>query len=338
MTCLEAYTDPGAVILINRFLCQNNKSGHIAVIFADILCQNLQIVNLSGSPTGNCCVSLILICADLFGRCGGVGYCCGFPISMLFQIFLTLGEPLRMGIYPGNIGKLSLLQAKQHMLNLQDLLSHDKQIIFCQKVINICHNPSCGIFNRKDCVICSSCCNFFHGIPEQLHMIALNVFLKVGAHGSIAVGALYPLENNSHIISGKLLHHLEVFLFFRTIFGEKLILTLSADGHDLLKKLLGSKFVELTVRFFPDLFQFGMLSLRIQHFLSGMDLILCNLFADLHPLLKKFHHLIVNFIYFSSAFLQICHIVFSPVFVFNHANSAAAHFNFHNVLPLLFTP
>lgn len=41
-----------------------------------------------------------------------------------------------------------------------------------------------------------------------------------------------------------------------------------------------------------------MLSLRIQHFLSGMDLILCNLFADLHPLLKKFHHLIVNFIYF----------------------------------------
>ena len=72
MTCLEAYTDPGAVILINRFLCQNNKSGHIAVIFADILCQNLQIVNLSGSPAGNRCVSLILICADLFGRCGGV--------------------------------------------------------------------------------------------------------------------------------------------------------------------------------------------------------------------------------------------------------------------------
>lgn len=50
MMCLEAYTDPGAVILINRFLCQNNKSGHIAVIFADILCQNLQIVNLSGQP------------------------------------------------------------------------------------------------------------------------------------------------------------------------------------------------------------------------------------------------------------------------------------------------
>ena len=65
MMRLEAYTDPGAVILINRFLCQNNKSGHIAVIFADILCQNLQIVNLSGSPAGNRCVSLILICADL---------------------------------------------------------------------------------------------------------------------------------------------------------------------------------------------------------------------------------------------------------------------------------
>ena len=97
MTCLEAYTDPGAVILINRFLCQNNKSGHIAVIFADILCQNLQIVNLSGSPAGNRCVSLILICADLFGRCGGVGYCCGFPISMLLQIFLTLSEPLKIG-------------------------------------------------------------------------------------------------------------------------------------------------------------------------------------------------------------------------------------------------
>ena len=66
MTCLEAYTNPGAVVLINRFLCQNNKSGHIAVIFADILCQNLQIINLSGSPAGNCGVSLIPICADLF--------------------------------------------------------------------------------------------------------------------------------------------------------------------------------------------------------------------------------------------------------------------------------
>ncbi len=168
MTCLEAYTNPGAVVLINRFLCQNNKSGHIAVIFADILCQNLQIINLSGSPAGNCGVSLIPICADLFWplrRCW---------LRLWFSNLYALPDIPYTGRAPedGNIPRQyrkAQPPAGQavHAPNLQDLLSHDKQIIFCQKVINICHNPSCGIFNRKDCVICSSCCNFFHGIPNS---------------------------------------------------------------------------------------------------------------------------------------------------------------------------
>ena len=54
-----------------------------------------------------------------------------------------------------------------------------------------------------------------------------------------------------------------------------------------------------------------MLSFWIQHFLSCVDFVLCHFLADLHPLLKKLYHLVVDLIYFPSAFLQICHVVSS---------------------------
>ena len=85
-------------------------------------------------------------------------------------------------------------------------------------------------------------------------MIALNIFLKISPHSTITVSPLYPLENHGHIVSGKLLYHLKIFLFLRTMLSKKLVLTLPADGHDLLKKLLSAKLIELSVGFFPNFF------------------------------------------------------------------------------------
>ena len=216
------------------------------------------------------------------------------------------------------------------MLYLQHLFSHNKQIIFGKKVINVRHNSRCGIFNRKNCIIGSSSCYFFHGIPKQLHMIAFNILLEISTHGTVAVSTFYPLENNGHIVSWKLVNHLEILFLFRTILGKKLVLAFSADCHDLLKKLLCTQLIEFSMGFFPDFFQLCIFPFRIQHLLSSADLILCNFLADLHSFLEKLYHLVINFVYFPSAFLQICHIVSSQIPVFyNSLCTLTMHYSFN---------
>ncbi len=140
MTCLEAYTDPGAVILINRFLCQNNKSGHIAVIFADILCQNLQIVNPPGSPAGNRCVSLIPRSALTFWPLRRCWLLLWFSNLYALPDIPYTGRAPRGWEYTPAISESSAsCRPSSTCSTFENLLSHDKQIIFCQKVINICH-------------------------------------------------------------------------------------------------------------------------------------------------------------------------------------------------------
>ena len=130
MACLKADADLGAVVLVHRLFRQDNKSGYVAVIFADVLCQYLQIIKFSRIPACNGCVGSVFFFADLLRRSSGVAHSRLFPASVLLQIFLALCQSLRMRVNAGNIRKLCFRQSKKYMFYLQYLLPNDKQVIF----------------------------------------------------------------------------------------------------------------------------------------------------------------------------------------------------------------
>ena len=96
-------------------------------------------------------------------------------------------------------------------------------------------------------------------------MIAFDVFPKVLAHGCIAVGSLDSLEYNGCIFKGNMLYSCKITLSVNPMFCKQLILSLTADGHDLAEKLLHAKAVKISVSFFFQGMDFLALTCRIQY-------------------------------------------------------------------------
>ena len=90
-------------------------------------------------------------------------------------------------------------------------------------------------------------CYILHGFTPGFYMIAFDIFAKVLAHGCIAVGALYALENNSGVFKGYMFYRCKITLAIDSVLGKQLILSFSADSHDLAEKFLYAKAVEISV-------------------------------------------------------------------------------------------
>ena len=172
------------------------------------------------------------------------------------------------------------------MLYADPLLPDDIKLIFCQKIINIRHDPLCGILDRKDCIISLAKSNLLHRCTEGLDMVAVDLLREICSHGRIAVCALNSLKNNVYIFERKFVDHLVVSLCSDTILGQKLVLAFAADRHDLLKKLLRTKAVEASMCLILENIQFVLFSLRVKYLLSCVYLVFCNIFADFHSFFK----------------------------------------------------
>ncbi len=78
------------------------------------------------------------------------------------------------------------------------------------------------------------------------------------------------------------------------VFGQKLILALSADRHDLLKQFLDAFRIKRIRSLARQFFQFLMLTFCIKNGFSGFYLVLRNLRRQRHPVLKQADDLVIG--------------------------------------------
>ena len=193
------------------------------------------------------------------------------------------------------------------MIHTNDLLAYDIELIFHEKIVDISHNTCGGILNRKHCVVCLSVSYILHGCTPCFYMVAFNLFTKVLTHCCIAVCTFHALKNNCGILKRNVLYSCEITLSVNSVLCQKLVLSLAADCHDLAKKLLHAKTVELSVRLFFQCVDLLTLTNRVQNLLACLDLIFSDFFTHLHSFFKETHDLAVNLIDLVSVSFQISH-------------------------------
>ena len=208
-----------------------------------------------------------------------------------------------MRTYLSDILQFSIWQSQKYMLRTDDLFSYNAKLILCKKIINISNNTGSCILNGKYRIVCSSLHNCFHCIAPGFYMKTLNIVLEIFPHCSIAVCTFHTLKDNSYIFQRKCIYHFQFLIVLDSMLCEKLILSLTADRHDLLKKLLRTKLIKFSMRLTSQDLQLLSLSFRIQNLLSCTYLIFCNILTHLHSLFKKTYDIAVDLIYFISAFL-----------------------------------
>ena len=123
------------------------------------------------------------------------------------------------------------------MIDLYDLLPHNIIVILHQKIIVLRYDSGRGILNGKHSIIRLAVLNCLHGILPGIHMEIIAVFPEKFLHGLLAVCPLQSLKHNSRISAVQSVHLLKFGLLHNTVLRQKLILLLTAHGHDLFKKL-----------------------------------------------------------------------------------------------------
>ena len=146
-----------------------------------------------------------------------------------------------------------------------------------------------------------------HGCTPGFYVIAFDIFPKVLAHGCIAVGSLDSLEYNGCIFKGNMLYSCKITLSVNPMFCKQLILSLTADGHDLAEKLLHAKAVKISVSFFFQGMDLLALTCRIQYLLTSFYFIFSDFLTHLHSFFKETYDLAVNLIDLVSVSFQISH-------------------------------
>ena len=149
-----------------------------------------------------------------------------------------------------DIPYLCIRHAQKHMIHTDDLLAYDIQLVLHKKVIDISHDTCSRILNRKYRIIGLAMGYILHSCPPCFYMVAFDIFPKVLPHSRIAVGSLYTLEHNRCVFKGNMLHSCEIALSVNPMLCQQLVLSLTADGHDLTEKLLHAEAVKVPVGLF----------------------------------------------------------------------------------------
>ena len=102
----------------------------------------------------------------------------------------------------------------------------------------------------------------------------------------MAVSTLHTLVYHAHTIHRKLVQTLKPQLQGSSMLCQDRVLVFAADGHHLGKELPHRNLVKFTVCHGTDRVQLLLFALRVVDSLSGSDLGLCHLAADVHALLK----------------------------------------------------
>ena len=84
------------------------------------------------------------------------------------------------------------------MLYFNNLLSHDIIFELHKQIIDFIYNSRRGIFNGKHRKISASLFDRTAGIPEGIHMEAVNRIPEILMHGCLGVSSLRTLEHDAH--------------------------------------------------------------------------------------------------------------------------------------------
>ena len=212
-----------------------------------------------------------------------------------------------MRAYFPDIPYLCIRHSQKHMIHTDDLLAHDIQLVFHKKVIDISHDTCSRILNRKYRIIGLAMGYILHSCPPCFYMVAFNIFSKVLPHSRIAVSSLYTLEHNRCVFKRNMLHSCEVTLSVNPMLCQQLVLSLTADGHDLTEKLLHAEAVKVPVGLVFQRMDLLALTCRIQYLLTGFYFIFSDFLTHLHSFFKETYDLTVDLIDLVSVSFQIRH-------------------------------
>ena len=230
---------------------------------------------------------------------------------MLVQIMLALHQRLCMRVNRADALRGCPRNSHQTMPDREDLLPDDVILKFKEEVIILRHDSCRGILNRKHRIVCRPLLNCAHRIAEGLHMEVINVLPEELLHGRLGIRSGSALISHSRLLSDQRIHRNKRKSVKLSRIIHQAVLALPADCHNLLIKLAYRSFVEIRARKSCQCCQLLLLSFLVQNPFAGMNLILCNLLRNGHPLLEELHNLCVNFIQLLSVF-QKPHTVLSP--------------------------
>ena len=307
MRQLKTDADLSGFFLILRFPAYNDETCGVCFFPADVFRKDLKAEYLACLTACDGCHTFISHFADLFGCACGVFHFFLFPGRVLFQKGFALSKSLWMGADFPDIFHRCIRHSKKHMIHTDDLLTYDIKFVFHEKVVDISHDTCGGILDGKYRIVCFSVGYILHGCTPGFYVIAFDIFSKVLAHGSIAVGSLYSLEYNGCVFKGNMLYSCKVTFSVNSMFCKQLVLSLAADSHDLAKKLLHAKAVKVSVGFFFQGMDFLALTCRIQYLFACFYFVFSDFFTHLHSFFKETYDLAVDLIDLVSVSFQISH-------------------------------
>ena len=196
-----------------------------------------------------------------------------------------------MGIDRSDVGELCAGHPKETVLYPDNLLSHNIIFVFLKQVVYFADNACCGVLDGKHRKISAALVYGAHGVPEGIHMEAVDLIPKILRHCRLGIGAVRSLEDHSRLPRLQFLHLYKRQPAKASRLCQKPVLQLPAHGHDLFKKLLDALSVKLVVGQRPDLLKLLRLALSVKNLFSGTDLVFRHLSADIHPFLVQFHDL-----------------------------------------------
>ena len=180
----------------NLLIRHNDKPGGIVLFLIDALPQHRKPINLSRMPGSNGPLAPDTVLSHLPCRKRVIGHTDLLPV-LPCQIPRALHQRLGMGIYGAYLLFPAAGHTQQAVLNADNLFPHNIMFKLHQQVIDFTHHAGRGILNGKYGKIRTAFINGAHGLPERVHMKAVNPFAKIRFHRRLGICAFRSLENHS---------------------------------------------------------------------------------------------------------------------------------------------
>ena len=191
-----------------------------------------------------------------------------------------------MGKYGLYIRQSGSRHTKQRMIHRKKGFCHNVVVITGQQIVHVDDSSRGGILNRHHRVIRVAQLHLLHGVLEACHMIDFSIPSKILNGCRMAVGTFHALMHHAHSLYWQSVQLLKAQLCGPAMLCQDRILVFAADGHHLGEQLPHRDLVKVTACHGTDRLQLLLLALCVIDSLSGGDLGLCHLAADIHALLE----------------------------------------------------
>ena len=153
-----------------------------------------------------------------------------------------------------------------------------------------------GVLDRKHCVVRLSLHDLVHGILPCFHMAERRLRSEALSCREMGIRTLDALINDALSTLRNRIELLETRMEGLAMCRQNTELSASRNRHHLLIELPDRLPVEIRI----EIGLYGIQLLRLPYWIkyrfAGFDLILCHLFAEVHPLLIKLCNLVIQYI------------------------------------------